>query len=373
MRVRIGRNDLCWCKSGKKFKKCHLNRAEEPPVTIQEVIEETKKAFSSRYCLHPKKADCGTNIIKAHTLQRNGSLSKIAKNGKVYSFKENNVADIEKAKGVAAPKLVGIGSASTFTGLCGKHDDALFAPIEKHPFVSSQQHAFLLAYRHLCMEVFTKRSVSGTHQLLRRMDRGRSEPQQRMLQAFAGVASVGQDAGLNDFEKLKDRYDKALLANNFADMSYYVVRTGQTPDVLCSSGILPSHDFDGNVLQELGDITLTPDHISFSVIATDVGGAIVLAWLGASPAAEKLARSLAKQADADLVQSAVRFVFEFCENSYFSPDWWDGLSDETKTALRQRFSKAANPFEGRADDCLKDDGVKSVAWTITARETNLVI
>ncbi|HJH15504.1 MAG TPA: SEC-C domain-containing protein, partial [Bilophila wadsworthia] len=26
MKKKIGRNDLCWCGSGKKYKKCHLYR-----------------------------------------------------------------------------------------------------------------------------------------------------------------------------------------------------------------------------------------------------------------------------------------------------------------------------------------------------------
>ena len=25
----IGRNDICWCGSGKKYKKCHLSKDEE--------------------------------------------------------------------------------------------------------------------------------------------------------------------------------------------------------------------------------------------------------------------------------------------------------------------------------------------------------
>ena len=59
----IGRNDPCWCGSGKKFKKCHLNRADQPKIPISEVLSESKKAFSSKYCLHPDKSCCSGNII----------------------------------------------------------------------------------------------------------------------------------------------------------------------------------------------------------------------------------------------------------------------------------------------------------------------
>ncbi|HEX9654043.1 MAG TPA: SEC-C metal-binding domain-containing protein, partial [bacterium] len=28
--MKIGRNDPCWCGSGKKFKRCHLGREDMP-------------------------------------------------------------------------------------------------------------------------------------------------------------------------------------------------------------------------------------------------------------------------------------------------------------------------------------------------------
>jgi hypothetical protein len=62
--------------------------------TIQQVIEETCQTYSSKYCLHPTQTACSGAIIRAHAVQRNGSLSKIARNGCVCSFKSNNIADI---------------------------------------------------------------------------------------------------------------------------------------------------------------------------------------------------------------------------------------------------------------------------------------
>ena len=340
---------------------------------MQEVLQGIQQAKSSKYCLHPETANCNGPIIRAHTIQRNGSLSKIVKDGKVYSFKVNNVADIEKDHGVLAPKLVGVATASTFTGFCGHHDNALFDPIEKHPFVASQEHAFLLAYRHLCMELYMKRSAINVMPLLKGMDKGQPQPFQQSLQSFASLFQDGLETGLKNVEALKSHYDKSLLAGDFSGVKYYVVRTNETPDLMCCSGIFPTHDFDGQVLQTLLDSSVTPDHLAFSVIATDKGGAIVFAWLGNNSAADKLVRSLAKQGDTDLVQSVVRFAFEFVENSYFSPSWWEGLPDDTKLAIRKRFTKAADVMAARAADCLKGDGFKLVNWTVSARETNLVV
>lgn len=48
---------------------------------------------------------------------------------------------------------VGRKDASTFTGLCGRHDQMLFGPVEKQQLrISDSQHAFLLAYRAVLKE-----------------------------------------------------------------------------------------------------------------------------------------------------------------------------------------------------------------------------
>jgi len=49
---KLGRNESCWCGSGKKFKKCHLNREHEPMPTF----EEGKKLYKSLFKLLDKKS-----------------------------------------------------------------------------------------------------------------------------------------------------------------------------------------------------------------------------------------------------------------------------------------------------------------------------
>ncbi len=95
----IGRNDPCWCGSGKKYKKCHLNRDKLPAPNIFEVVKSQRKFLNKKYCLHPNANvnTCSGGIIKAHTIQRSGGLDKIAKNGHVYGLGFHfDVADLDK-------------------------------------------------------------------------------------------------------------------------------------------------------------------------------------------------------------------------------------------------------------------------------------
>jgi hypothetical protein len=181
--MKIGRNDPCWCGSGKKYKKCHLNREDEEPIQPWQLDKGLKRVLAARQCLAPDpwKQDCSPQIGRAHTVPRSGSLAKIARDGHVYSFRFS-VQGLLKASGALRPELVGINQASTFTGFCSEHDRAIFAPLETMPFTATPEQCFLLCYRAVAREIFTKQAgASMAHQYGRVMDRGKPVAVQHLL------------------------------------------------------------------------------------------------------------------------------------------------------------------------------------------------
>ena len=54
MPPKIGRNDPCWCGSGKKYKKCHLTRSSEPQLPSGAIASEIRKRSKVSTCLHPR-------------------------------------------------------------------------------------------------------------------------------------------------------------------------------------------------------------------------------------------------------------------------------------------------------------------------------
>lgn len=364
----IGRNDPCWCGSGRKYKRCHLNRAQEEPVSLQELITTTTKVFGKEYCLHPQAAPgvCRGSIVKAHSIQKSGGLSQLDRNGHVYTF-INDVASILKTGQVAKVSLIGINRASTFTGFCGFHDAKTFEPIDNHPFVGTDQQVFLLAYRALCRELFMKKASADLIKEARNVDKGKSPSEQFATQDFLGNWERHMVTGLRDGRYYKSIYDETLLKSDYTRISSYIVRLGSPPSFLCSSFITPEYDFLGRVLQdfEIGNRVL--DHLAFSVVATSSGGAAVFSWLGSSRSADMILESLNQITDARLPDSIARFAFEYSENLFAAPSWWEGLSDLAKASLLHRMS-AILP---EAND-LRDDGMQLVSWKVKSRETNSV-
>jgi len=82
----IGRNDLCWCDSGKKYKKCHMNREQQQEVPFYKISQDFKENIKFKTCMVPDelKHECDNKIIKAHTISKGANLKHIARDNKVY-------------------------------------------------------------------------------------------------------------------------------------------------------------------------------------------------------------------------------------------------------------------------------------------------
>lgn len=370
--AKLRRNDPCWCGSGKKFKRCHLNRADQMRPALQEVIEEEGKA-SAKYCLHPHATwDCSGPIIRAHSIQRTGGLSKIAREGHVYTVIPT-FGDLLRSDGRIEPKLTGVVQATTFTGLCSKHDSTTFRSIETAPLAASEEHCFLLGYRALSQALFAKRFQHRLLELQKTLDRGLPEVEQVLFQREVQSYSTGVDMGLRDLNVCKQVYDGALLAQYFSIVKYYMIWFDATPDVLCTGAGIPEMDFTQKWVytpDEYVDPNGHFDIVCFALIPTDTGGVAVFTWLGESEKCSQFVKSVNELTDDEVPDAMLRFAFEVFENVAIAPAWWDALSDATRQSFVRRINSNVGPQEPRIS-CLRDEGIRTASIRVTGRSTNL--
>ena len=369
IRRKLGRNDPCWCGSGKKFKRCHLNRESEKPIDRWEADREFRKAFAAKTCLAPEgwRSNCSKTVARAHTVPRAGSLRHIAREGHVYSFVPS-LENLKEHHGVCVPELRGIRLASTFTGFCRKHDDTIFAAIEKRPFSATPEQCFLLGYRAQAREIYTKLAAASLAEFRRSMDRGKPLEAQVHIQTRNLGVETGNAAALNDNAHYKSIYDEILQTQDFSDVRYYVIELEGPPDVMCSGGVFPEQDFNGLELQDVGDLTKTPDLLSFTSFFGGNAGAIVFTWTADSDrACGRLIDSLQAIDDTHVTAALLRLFFEHCENVHMRPDWWEGLKDCSREALVQRMAASGIPWAPRPDAILTDDGLQVPSWKVLRR------
>lgn len=369
---KIGRNSLCWCGSGLKYKKCHLGREKEKRPSIHEMDREFKRQRNHGVCLHPEASPstCSTKIAKAHTVQRT-VLKKIAPNGHVYGIPLDFGA-VVRASGIPVPTLMGIGKASTFTGFCVEHDSELFSPIETQEIRACEQHAYLLAFRSLCYELFAKQGglLLGDHH--RTLDRGLPIQLQITMQEELADIETGLKTALRDIQQLKAQFDEMFRLDSFSDIEYYVIWFEHPPDIMCSGNTYPKWDFTARQIQDISNLDVSCDQISLSLVASGNKGCAFFSWhKNCANTCRAFICSLINLPIEEIPHAIVRFVFSTFENRFMNPDWWEHLPEKTQEILVDRYRATVSLAIPYDPSYLCDDGIRAVSWKITKCETNV--
>ncbi|OFV93443.1 MAG: hypothetical protein A3H28_16545 [Acidobacteria bacterium RIFCSPLOWO2_02_FULL_61_28] len=170
---------------------------------------------------------------------------------------------------------------------------------------------------------------------------------------------------MRDTKYYKSEYDQILVQRQFEVIRAYIIEIDGPPTVMCSGGVFPEQDFEGNALQDLADLKTTPSIINFASFYGSERGAVVFTWLPESDSTCRVfIKSLDCIPDAALTDGLLRFFFEFCENVHMQPEWWEALASATREAVVNRM---AYPTIGPLPGCLKDDGVRFPPWVIVRR------
>lgn len=338
----IGRNDPCWCDSGKKFKKCHLLRESEPPIPFPVLQNRLRKWTSIGRCLHPRASpsEC-TKLIDAHTVQRSRVLKALTGPDRhVLTFHP----DYAQQAPLAGPSSVGWRGASTFTGFCGRHDNETFAPLESQDFIGSWQQSFLLGYRAVCHELYEKSGAVAAYENLREsIDRGHTEADQRTVQQSLAWMQEGFTKGLEDLQQVKSLMDEVLLSGDFSRTRVAVIEFSGPLCIATTAAMTPDVDFSGRQLQVLHDFEARIQWVSAAVDVTASGGAVVFCWDAAADLATSFVESLLNLGPEQIMVILPQAIFFYLGNTYFAIDWWQNLSSKHKSHVGS-LALNANPY-----------------------------
>lgn len=320
------RNEPCWCGSGRKYKRCHLLRAEQSPLPRGRLFHDLEREFDKKECLHPQAALGVCNkVIAAHTIQRSGGLARIVDGAnKVLRFNPFKPG----LDGRPVLESIGWREASTFKGFCGRHDNEVFSPLEKKPFRGTPEQCFLVGYRALCHELYQKSASIRAQLSLRELwDRGRPEDEQQQIHEVTSVFLAGSYKGLENNQALKSHADAVLLSRNFSAWERYVVYFRGDIAVVSTGAPTPTFDLWGRSLQILREPTTPIEPLYYGVLATDEGGAIVFTWPRGLIAPHRFIDSLESLPVAALPGVLAQFMFAHVSNTFFSVSWWQALNE----------------------------------------------
>lgn len=260
---------------------------------------------------------------------------KISEAGHVFGYNPSP-ENFTRFNGSLAPALIGINKASTFSGFCQFHDDAVFRPIEKRAFEGTAEQCFLLAYRAFCRDYYTKVAASNLAEARSRLDSGHDLSAQIAIQSQVHLFNVGIQAGLRDNMHHKKIFDSILEHKRYSDVHAIVFEFDGVWPIMSSGSTNPDFDFDGNLIQDLMDLELTPDLLTLTSFYDGNKSYVVMAWAISSHAScHRIVRSLMTRPERDWPDYLTQFIYRNFENVFMSPKWWGSL----EASKRDQISK----------------------------------
>lgn len=293
------------------------------------LMDERKR----KMCLHPNAPLGCSRVGRAHTLQREGVLSQIVDSTGHVLVANTPCGDERKGQ----VSRVGWRDASTFPGFCSTHDSALFAPIERQPFAGSPQQTFLVGYRALSHELFTKRAAAdGLTKSLDLVDRGRRPDEQRRIQERLGGYRAGVILGQSDNVLYKAAADELLGSGQYEQWGSAVFTIEGELSIASSGSATPSFDLNAYRIQDLSDLEVPAQALFFGIVSGPPGtrtNYVVFSWPPRCPAIEALVDSIIGLPPDRQGDALARFMLAHVENTYFAPWWWNSLSDLQQTEV----------------------------------------
>lgn len=341
--TKIGRNELCPCGSKMKYKRCHGAVTALPEPKAGALDAQARKLNAKPTCLSPADfhVDCNGSIIDSHTVSRSGSLGAIVRDGHVYSY-ALSIQSLEQTGGRVLPKLVGWRVASTFPGFCKHHDKQLFAPLEDQPFTGTAEQCFLLGYRAVARELYTKQNSFNQAKLRSALA---SSTRDASLKMMIDDFNHGVELGLRDSQAHKERYDRVLVKRDWQSCRALVVEFNGVFPIQCATGLFPLQDIHGNRLQDIGPSAHSPSTITVASFAADGKSFVVLSWLDDSDeVSRKLADSIAACAALDMPGVIAALLLQTSENCHLAPDWYDPLSEDGKKWVEAQVMEGISPL-----------------------------
>ncbi len=339
---KIGRNDPCFCGSGKKYKRCHLNRQEEKRLPFEAIRSTALKSGKHKVCLHPRAStDNCKKIISSHTLPRSRVLKEIAdENNHMFTFYPFEIDD----KGKIKVHEVGWQNASTSHLFCTYHDSITFAPLEQTSFCASKEQIFLIAYRALCWELYRKSAAIRSGLTLRDLiDRGASLEAQKIAQDFLKTQQLGFEKGIKSLNQIKQEFDYSLLNKDYSPFKALEILISGSMSIAATGAINPNRSLDGKTLQALHNDDSDLQWLAFGVDISDCGISIIFFWSAQDEAPNKYIESVLNLSDNELSNYIAQFFFAHCENTYFSKAWWNSL-DSIEQSFIKNLAINTNPY-----------------------------
>lgn len=246
-----GRNAPCPCGSGKKYKYCCSDEEAALARKMNAFLEEYSKISKQariKQCIHPNKNECSGNIIKAHAIQNNRVLSKLAVNGMVQTM--DGVSNLMFQDAQSKGRKI----ATIFTGFCAYHDKTLFQEIEDREFEAKPKQIFLYTYRTFAWHYHKKLEQIRRTELTKEMAYEHNLTGISNANNYLNRLSDSEKMGVFENELRLERFNQYLLDEEYRTVKSCIWEIPYEIQFAVSTMLEIEHDVEGNQMNDLKSI-----------------------------------------------------------------------------------------------------------------------
>jgi hypothetical protein len=281
-------------------------------------------------CLAPS-GNCDNAPTGAHSIQNSRIFDLLQKNGHLVSFKI--VPSSEIGPYLDFDEKVGRNQASTFQGLCNKHDTEIFREIENQnlDLQNNSKQLFLFSYRAILREMHavTLTALRTQNTYKKQVELGllpKNEPSAFGLWATDWVSNAYL------MSIYKNKYDEVYLSKSFKDIHHdLIILKDQSPTIAVSSLFSLDH------IKVQDDIA----RVALSIFPKNKSETIVLfSYLKfEAPKAREEIKEIFFAGPLLKRKLISRLVLQNCENFFIAPDYFESWSKSKRRLVKDYYNE----------------------------------
>ncbi|MBP2202178.1 hypothetical protein J3E07_001619 [Methanococcus voltae] len=315
---------------------------------LKNALNNINKRTQYKGCLWDDE-NCSEKIIKAHSIQNNRILSKLADKGEVIYF-ENSPSEY----GFYKLKRTGRKIATVFSGFCGYHDREIFKPIELKDYsFGDKEQEYIFAYRALAKELHAKLSAkNASEKMIEEMDNPKLfkdlfispqtpnyEEKIKYLKELYNLYMHGIDMALYEMTIFHERMKKDIVDKNFESL---ITKSIVIPGISISVSSMPyiEYDLKNNILNDVENFEKPLKPLFINLFPHDSNTIVLLSYFKEdSPLYEDFVNSIIQKPQ--ILQKPIlsNIILIYVENFVISPTLWDSYSKRKKEKLEAILNK----------------------------------
>ena len=234
--------------------------------------------------------------------------------------------------------------ATTFFGVCNKHDTEIFKPIELIPFTGATEQLFLFHYRSVLFEYYRRHFQ---YQKLEKMGLELLKSDYASDAKNLYHALHGNECDKDEISAAKSKCDQMFQNRNYSGFHGRAWRLDHGPPIVGTLTFAPHKDFTGKRLQRpIKGRSL--EWVSLTISIKDGRGLVIIGSEQATATSRAFVDSLDILPVAHRMHAVVVYALAFMENAVYLPFWWEGLSKQQREAVIRISTARIYPYDCRS-------------------------